>query len=145
MKKYYAKDDGSGPIDIGEHDSMEAACKAAWLEWRVNFEAGDSPRSVIDVWVWREDEPDVRECVWVEVGEDPPEPDCVPGYAHEWELYGDFPRWQLDDGRIETTERCPMCGHMRISYTESPISRSPWYPERVEYHDEWVEFRERKE
>ena len=135
MKKYFAQDDGSGPIDIGKHDSMGEACKAAWLDWRCNFECGDMPRSVVDVWVWCEGEPNTRECVWVEVGADPEEPPCVPGYAHEWELYGDFPRWQLPDGRVRTTERCPMCGYMRLSYTESPIGRSPWYPERIEYRD----------
>jgi hypothetical protein len=134
-KRYFAKDDGGEAIDLGEHENFEAAKLEAWANWRVNFEYGDAPKSIIDVWVWGEDEPDVRECVEVEVGDDPPEPPCTHDGGHTWGLFGDLPRWGQADGRIQTVERCDYCRAFRYSYTASPIGRLPWYPERVEYRE----------
>jgi hypothetical protein len=131
--RYFAKDDGGEEVDLGEHADMEAAKLEAWANWRTNFEHGDLPRSIVDVYVWAEDEPEIRECVEVEVGDDPEEPPCSHEDGHEWALRGSFPRWQLADGRTQTDEECIHCGRLRLSHTASPAGQLPQYPERIEY------------
>lgn len=131
-------------VDTWQDHESDSDAEEAAEEWVKDGDWGEG-KIFVSCSIFREDEEGevYASAVEVEVGEDPPEPDCADGADHDWqspyEIVGGLREnpgvWSVGGTQVASKEVCSCCGAIRNTTSESTPGQYPRVPEQVEYEE----------